>query len=46
MRTATAKALRQEPAWAGGEEGTAVGGEKRTLWLLLVKHLVFLKKNA
>ena len=46
VRTAAAKALRQERAVAAGQEGTAVGGEDRTLWLLLVKHFVFLKKKC
>lgn len=46
VRIATAKALRQERAAAAGQEGTAVGGENRTLWLLLVKHFVFLKKKC
>ena len=46
VRTAAAKALRQEHAVAAGQEGAAVSAENRTLWLLLVKHFVFLKKKC
>lgn len=36
----------QEHAVAAGQEGAAVSGENRTLWLLLVKHFVFLKTKC